>query len=159
MIWQSCFFLFLTNVSQGLKRSTSKQSNQSRTLIITQPDAESLCWMLYIKAWVASKAQPLLCGECMSLQGQLLGINCDCDSAEWQQLCSVSKGKVGAGRGEQLGGKGSQAEGGRNRREQCWVSGSPSNLRHLTAAWNMEAWAWVVELNATPRTDKGDGQG
>lgn len=64
-------------------------------------------------AWVAVKAWPLLPGECMSLKGQLLGINCDCDSAEWQQLCSTSKEKIGAGRGEQSGGRGvKQREGG-----------------------------------------------
>lgn len=90
-----------------------------------------------IKARVRNKAWPLLPGECMSLKGQLLGINCDCDSAEWQQLCSISGGRAGAGRG---GVGGSQMEGGRNWSEQCWVSGRPSNLRHLRAAWNMEAW-------------------
>lgn len=103
-----------------------------------------------LQAEVANKAWPLLPGECMSLKGQQLGINCDCDSAEWQQLCSISEGRAGAE---------SQTEGGRNWSEQCWVSGRPSNLRHLRAAWNMEAWARAEEPNASPRTDKGDKQG
>lgn len=53
----------------------------------------------------------------------------------------------------------SKWKGGRNWSEQCWVSGRPSNLRHLRAAWNMEAWAQAAKPNATPRTDKGDKQG
>lgn len=52
-----------------------------------------------IKVRVLNKARPLLPGECMSLKGQQLGINCDCDSAEWQQLCNISGGRAGAGRG------------------------------------------------------------
>lgn len=111
-----------------------------------------------IKAGVVNKARPLLPGECMSLKGQQLGINCDCDSAEWQQLCNISGGRAGAGRGRHRESEGGR-EGGRNWSEQCWVSGSPSNLRHLRAAWNMEAWAWAVVPNAGPRTDKGDKQG
>lgn len=83
-----------------------------------------------------------------------------------QQLCSVSKGKHGTGRGDDSGGMGrveGLEEGGRSCREGGGGLGlgfrSPSNLRHLTAAWNMEAWVPAVELNATPRTDRGDRQG
>lgn len=82
-----------------------------------------------------------------------------------QQLCSVSKGKHGTGRGDDSGGMG-RVEGlveggavGRGGEDLGLGFRSPSNLRHLTAAWNMEAWVPAVELNATPRTDRGDRQG